>query len=346
MQALRNRFQPQEPATQYMTSTGLSPRLSSRDYFTYVPTSPAVRAPSLPSITPKTAMTPAAEPGRHRNSLDGFTKMTADDAHAGPNIMPLTAEPIDAGTTRPSSKAIRRASSLRKQVAAGDLAMTSSALPNENGGAYYRPATLTPGLPRTETWRGRLSGSTIDLRPQNGMPLDSPPDGKEDTFELREAVLMCIAKSIGLAQPSEGNLDSLGRASKAASVSAVSTPNSPMFPPGVRSSSRSPFGNVLDMMNASANNDNIIGGMLREAALHARLEDDMSSISGSVHDSQGGVSAITDVDKNVLRDLEGNVHILYFKKGSSLVKEGERSPGIYYVIDGFLEVSEWKSKPC
>ena len=133
----------------------------------------------------------------------------------------------------------RRASAMRKQVAAGDLAMTTSKA-DENGGAYFRPAA-TPGLPRVNTWRGRMS-STSDLR---GIPARL----EEETFELREAVLLCIAKSIGLAHPE--NHDPLVN-SQAPSVSAASTPNSPMFPPGGRSSSRSPFGNVLDMVNATS----------------------------------------------------------------------------------------------
>jgi lysophospholipid hydrolase len=168
------------------------------------------------------------------------------------------------------------------------------------------------------------------------MPLEQTPDALEDEFELREAVLMCIAKSIGLAQPTESNVDSFGRPSATASVSALSTPNSPMFPPNGRSA-RSPFGNVLDMMNASSHNDGIIGGMLREAVMNAQMDDEISSISASMQESQGfGAGG----ERNVLKDLEGNVEILYFKKGSVLVKEGERSPGIYYVIDGFLEVSQ------
>lgn len=38
-------------------------------------------------------------------------------------------------------------------------------------------------------------------------------------------------------------------------------------------------------------------------------------------------------------DLENEVEILYFPKGSVLVKEGERNAGLYFVIEGFLDVS-------
>ena len=290
MQALRRRF-----------ATTSAP-LTSRDYFTYVPVSPTVRAPSLPSHTPNPATTPL------ETSQRDYTKHDEKDYGPYPFATPGLA---------------RRASTMRKQVAAGDLAMTTSSKPDENGGAYFRPA-VTPGLPRVDTWRGRMS-STSDLR---GLPASA----EEETFELREAVLICIAKSIGLAHPSENLLDPLVQ-SGAPSVSAASTPTSPMFPPGGRSSSRSPFGNVLDMVHASNNSNNILGGMLREAVMHARGEDEISSVSGSVQDSQIGST------RNILSDLESNVEILFFKQGAALAKEGEKSPGIFYVIDGFLEVS-------
>lgn len=38
-------------------------------------------------------------------------------------------------------------------------------------------------------------------------------------------------------------------------------------------------------------------------------------------------------------DLKDEVEIVYFPKGSVLVERGERNPGLYYVIDGFLDVT-------
>jgi lysophospholipid hydrolase len=37
-------------------------------------------------------------------------------------------------------------------------------------------------------------------------------------------------------------------------------------------------------------------------------------------------------------ELKDDVEIVYFPKGSVLVEQGERNPGLYYVIDGFLDV--------
>lgn len=341
MNALRARFQPPQKNGHIPTkSTGGSPmpRVNSKDYFNYVPVSPTVKAPSLPSITPRMAMSPMEPVKDVKGDSDVLPKIDLTDVKdRQPDLsMPSAAAATFSPDTaiRHSSKFVRRTSAMRKQVAAGDLAMSTLAATDENGGAYYRPSAVTPGLARMDTWRGSLHTSSINVD-GHGASYD-PPSDNDDSFELRDAVLISIARSIGLAQSTEANLDSLGRSSVAPSVSAMSTPNSPMFPPNNRAS-KSPFGNVLDMMNASNHNENLIGGMLREAVMHAQQgEDDMSSISASVHDSMlaGG-----DVNRSMLRDLEGNVEIMFFKQGSTLVKEGEKSPGIYYVIDGFLDVS-------
>ena len=55
--------------------------------------------------------------------------------------------------------------------------------------------------------------------------------------------------------------------------------------------------------------------------------DDESSITGSSAASHSSV------------DLENEVEILYFPKDSMLVKAGEKNAGLYFVIEGFLDVS-------
>lgn len=341
MNALRAKFQPNhdhEHNGPLAFEAAPMPRVTSKDYFNYVPASPTVRAPSLPSITPRMAGSPfQAEVDKHGSaeSLPKLPFRPAMEPHPTLSMTPATAATFSPDSAaRHSSQFLRRTSAMRKQVAAGDLAMSNISMTEDNGGAYYRPSARTPGFPRMDTWRGHVQGSTSDLG-AHGLPFQPTPSDEGDSIELRDAVLISIAKSIGLAQPLGEHFDSTGRTSMAPSVSAVSTPNSPMFPPDTRTS-KSAFGNVLDMMNASSHNDNMIGGMLREAVMHAQAEDDVSSVSASMHDSMFGGHGI---NKSVLRDLEGSVEILFFKQGSTLVKEGERSPGIYYVIDGFLDVS-------
>lgn len=61
--------------------------------------------------------------------------------------------------------------------------------------------------------------------------------------------------------------------------------------------------------------------------------DSESMTSGGV--SVGGYPTT----QGLAQELRDEVEIVYFPKGSVLVEQGERNPGLYYVIDGFLDVS-------
>ncbi|CEI68885.1 Lysophospholipase NTE1 [Fusarium venenatum] len=41
---------------------------------------------------------------------------------------------------------------------------------------------------------------------------------------------------------------------------------------------------------------------------------------------------------NLANDMKDEVEIVFFPKGSVLVEQGERNPGLYYVVDGFLDI--------
>jgi lysophospholipid hydrolase len=61
--------------------------------------------------------------------------------------------------------------------------------------------------------------------------------------------------------------------------------------------------------------------------------DTESMTSGGI--STGGFPST----QGLAHELKDEVEIVYFPKGSVLVEQGERNPGLYYVIDGFLDVS-------
>jgi lysophospholipid hydrolase len=62
-------------------------------------------------------------------------------------------------------------------------------------------------------------------------------------------------------------------------------------------------------------------------------DDTESQTSGGI--SAGGFPST----QGLAHELKDEVEIVYFPKGSVLVEQGERNPGLYYVIDGFLDVS-------
>ncbi|KAI2413205.1 phosphatidylcholine and lysophosphatidylcholine phospholipase [Ophidiomyces ophidiicola] len=61
---------------------------------------------------------------------------------------------------------------------------------------------------------------------------------------------------------------------------------------------------------------------------------DSESLMSMSATSAGGTSSI----HNLRSELQDEIEIVYFPRGSVLVEQGERNPGLYYVIDGFLDV--------
>ena len=59
--------------------------------------------------------------------------------------------------------------------------------------------------------------------------------------------------------------------------------------------------------------------------------------SESVHSNFGSGSPSS--ARNLIGELRDDLEIVYFPKDAILVEQGERNPGLYYVIDGFLDVS-------
>ena len=59
--------------------------------------------------------------------------------------------------------------------------------------------------------------------------------------------------------------------------------------------------------------------------------------SESVHSTFGGGSPSN--ARSFTSELRNDLEIVYFPKDAILVEQGERNPGLYYVIDGFLDVS-------
>ncbi|KAI0828902.1 patatin-domain-containing protein [Trametes gibbosa] len=124
-----------------------------------------------------------------------------------------------------------------------------------------------------------------------------------DEFDLREEVMSCIAKSIGLIQPPIS-----GDESVEASPAFPASDGGASSPPTGASAFRSSFGS-LSLLD---------------------IGDDASS---SRTESSSSVFA-----DGYLSNLDNEVEILFFPAGSILAKAGERNTGLFYVIDGFLDM--------
>ncbi|PIL31394.1 hypothetical protein GSI_06095 [Ganoderma sinense ZZ0214-1] len=172
-------------------------------------------------------------------------------------------------------------------VQAGDLLTSTGSL------------TETPkNMSRSASSSGTIATPTPPPQPLELPTLKLPTD----EFDLREEVMSCIAKSIGLLQPPLSGGDS--------------TEASPAFPPSEGGASprsgqqafRSSFGS-LSLLD------------IGDDASSSRTES-----SSSIH---------TD---GYMSNLDNEVEILFFPAGSILAKAGERNTGLFYVIDGFLDM--------
>lgn len=181
---------------------------------------------------------------------------------------------------------------------------------NEGVKLKFRRPTRTPrrSLPRKagdlvmssvnekEVFDGSFAPSLVTPRIERGSGAPAPAED----FDLRDSVMECISKAIGLVQ--------------GAATPSVSVEQSPMF---------RPLDSNLQhkaMFNSSFGSLSLLG---------LQGFDDESSMTGSSASAASFSST----------DLENEVEVRYFPKGSTLVKEGERNAGLYYIIEGFLDVS-------
>ncbi|KAJ3552052.1 hypothetical protein NM688_g4361 [Phlebia brevispora] len=185
-----------------------------------------------------------------------------------------------ATATKHDSTASFKSPSSRTYVQAGDLLSSASTVhtnENRSRSSFFTPAH-TPAQPHKKLHAQHLSA---------------------DDFDLRDEVMSCIAKSIGLLQPPLSGEESVEA--------------SPAFAPseGERSRSgifRSSFGSL---------------------SLLEMGDDESSSITGG---------SSTSTNDGYLSGLDNEVEILFFPAGSVLAKAGEINTGLFYVIEGFLDI--------
>ncbi|KAL0944463.1 patatin-like serine [Colletotrichum truncatum] len=134
-------------------------------------------------------------------------------------------------------------------------------------------------------------------------------DGRESLDEdnlFRQSILECMFKSIGL-----GSSGSVSR-------EAESVEGSPRLFSYDQRRQRTVLGN------------NAFGLM---GPFESSGDGDTESLTS------GGFTLNTPPNAHLLaNDMKDDVEIVFFPKGSVLVEQGERNPGLYYVIDGFLDI--------
>jgi predicted acylesterase/phospholipase RssA/CRP-like cAMP-binding protein len=174
----------------------------------------------------------------------------------------------------------------------------------------------------TSNWTsmGAPDGFNLDLRtpltPRDQPPFRASPFGpdmphRQDSINedslFRESVLECMAKALGLSE-------------------SVTQP----LRTGFASVEQSPRLVSYDAKRQTAIFNNAFGFI---DPYDGSADGDSESVSTSV--SITGQLPPRTLNEELMDDIE----IVFFPKGSVLVEQGERNPGLYYVIDGFLDVS-------
>ena len=155
------------------------------------------------------------------------------------------------------------------------------------------------------------SMSPVDLSPltqREHTPFMSPPqirraESLDEDAVFRTSILECIIKAIGLTD-----------SKNAIRKSSVSVDQSPRMVSYDAQRQKATFTNAFGFIDAYDG------------------PADTESMSSS-----SGVAPFS--TRNLTSELRDELEIVFFPKDAVLVEEGERNPGLYYVIDGFLDVS-------
>ena len=124
---------------------------------------------------------------------------------------------------------------------------------------------------------------------------------------FRESILECIIKAIGLSNTKD--------ATRRPSSSIEQSPRMVSYDSQRQKATFSNAFGFIDPYDGSGDGDT----------------ESISSLS-----ALGGVPFDA---RKLVSDMRDELEIVYFPKDAILVEEGERNPGLYYVIDGFLDVS-------
>ncbi|QRV97636.1 cAMP-dependent protein kinase inhibitor [Ceratobasidium sp. AG-Ba] len=210
----------------------------------------------------------------------------------------------------------------RSQIQAGDLHTMAGQL-SESESYRPGPASRTVSYAQNRAGDRRRSVSTT-AHAKEGASAPQATTGMD--FDLRDEVMSSIAKSIGLIQPPLSGLNSAGA--------------SPMFGPTLRPhAARSPFPSSASMTPSSSRS------ALRNTALFGSSFGNLSLLQS--HDDASSTTSLAGASggQTSLSGLDNDVEILFYSAGSTLVRAGEKNAGLFYVIDGFLDVSIPQEEP-
>lgn len=149
------------------------------------------------------------------------------------------------------------------------------------------------------------SYNPFDHQRQARIPIDTRESVDEDNL-FRASILECMFKSLGL--------DSGGNVSRE--------------PESLEASPR--LVSLDSKRSRTLYSNNAFGFM---GPFDGSADGDTESVTSS-----GVAINAPPNSQSLAQDMKDEVEIVFFPKGSVLVEQGERNPGLYYVVDGFLDI--------
>ncbi|KAJ4378155.1 phosphatidylcholine and lysophosphatidylcholine phospholipase [Neocucurbitaria cava] len=242
--------------------------------------------------------------GRRRKSSVSLRRGTATQAR----LAAARGVSMDASNDSLASMASPESGPRNDRISAGDL-LTNAQMARGSG----RPGRSSFSQPYPHDLR-RDARTPLDARSFN--PFASPSlrpntlhrqESIDEATVFRESILGCMFKAIGLINP-----------------------ENPMPKPAA-SVEQSPRLVSFDSKRQKAIFTNAFGFI---DPYEASRDGDTESVA-----SASGMSSISAIgSQNITEEIVNDVEIVFFPKDAVLVEQGERNPGLYYVIDGFLDV--------
>ncbi|KAF8683173.1 Lysophospholipase NTE1 [Rhizoctonia solani] len=244
---------------------------------------------------------------RARFPEKGATLHTIASSTSSP---PISQTPSQPSSTNSPETPFRVLHPSRSNVQAGDLHTMAGQM---NEPENYRPGPASRAVSYAKNWIGDSRRRSVSTHADEGAPATQAATTQD--FDLRDEVMSSIAKSIGLLQPPLSD----------------STGASPLLSPLRPGMSRSPFPSSASMTPSSSKN------ALRNTAMFGSAFSNLSHLQSQ--DDASSVTSLAGMTPMSLSGLDNDVEILFFSAGSALARAGERNAGLFYVIDGFLDVS-------
>ncbi|KAF9436853.1 phosphatidylcholine and lysophosphatidylcholine phospholipase [Entomortierella beljakovae] len=158
--------------------------------------------------------------------------------------------------------------------------------------------------------------STDHIRHGSGFSALLGDNSEEEDNHLRDQVMECLSRSIGLVQSSLP----------------PPKPNNSLRPELKPVGSSDYFSAVFQANLAGGNST---GGFPMRKTSSSNTNSDSTTLGPE----ELSISNSSSTAPSVISEMENDVELMYFPAGATLVEEGERNAGLFFVIDGILDVS-------